>query len=297
MFRQIRYFQSVIRNNSFTEAAEECHISQSAISQQIGALERELGFKLLERRSRRFRLTPAGEYFYRKSLILTADYDAICREANKIAQRDNASLRLGFLRGFQGRQFQKALGIFAEKYPEVSIHIEDGTHEELFQLLQTEELDLVLNDQRRVFSDAYVNLLLVNSASCIEVSAKSPLASLGQVSPEELKNYPCILITSEQQQETERRYYHDIMGFQGDFIYAENLEEARLFVIGNQGVMPTEENGNDELPPSVVRIPLARGKDKIVRNYCAFWKKDNSGYYVETFADILRAQFGDKEQI
>lgn len=41
MLRQIRYFQSVVRNNSFSEAAEECPISQSAVSQQIKALEQE----------------------------------------------------------------------------------------------------------------------------------------------------------------------------------------------------------------------------------------------------------------
>lgn len=44
MVRQMKYFQSVVRNNSFSEAAEECHISQSAILQQIQALERELEF-------------------------------------------------------------------------------------------------------------------------------------------------------------------------------------------------------------------------------------------------------------
>ena len=49
MLRQIQYFQAVVRNNSFSRAAEECHISQSAISQQVQALERELGFLLLER--------------------------------------------------------------------------------------------------------------------------------------------------------------------------------------------------------------------------------------------------------
>lgn len=67
MLRQIRYFQSVVRNNSFSEAAEECHISQSAISQQIKALETELGFPLLERKNRKFVLTPAGEHFYKKA--------------------------------------------------------------------------------------------------------------------------------------------------------------------------------------------------------------------------------------
>ena len=51
MIRQIRYFQAVVRNNSFSEAAEECYVSQSAISQQIQALERELSFDLLERKT------------------------------------------------------------------------------------------------------------------------------------------------------------------------------------------------------------------------------------------------------
>lgn len=45
MIRQIRYFQTVVRCKSFTEAAEECHISQSAISQQLQSLEQELGTK------------------------------------------------------------------------------------------------------------------------------------------------------------------------------------------------------------------------------------------------------------
>ena len=56
MFRQLKYFQSVVRLNSFSEAAEENFISQSAISQQIQALERELGFPLLERKNRTFSL-------------------------------------------------------------------------------------------------------------------------------------------------------------------------------------------------------------------------------------------------
>ena len=76
MLRQIQYFQAVVKNNSFSRAAEECHISQSAISQQVQALERELGFILLDRKNRTFTLTPAGAYFYQKSLILVDDYEA-----------------------------------------------------------------------------------------------------------------------------------------------------------------------------------------------------------------------------
>ena len=49
MFKQMRYFISVVETGSFTKAAEECYISQSAISQQIKSLEDELDVKLLRR--------------------------------------------------------------------------------------------------------------------------------------------------------------------------------------------------------------------------------------------------------
>lgn len=113
MLKQLRYFQSVVRLNSFSEAAEENFISQSAIFQQVQALERELGFKLLERKSRSFTMTPAGEYFYQKSLILTADYERMCSEAARIAKGDRASLKIGYLRSYTGAEFHRALEIFS----------------------------------------------------------------------------------------------------------------------------------------------------------------------------------------
>lgn len=292
MLKQLKHFQSVVRLNSFSEAAEENFISQSAISQQIQALERELGFQLLERKNRTFTLTPAGEYFYQKSLILTADYERMCSEAAKIAKGDQASLKIGYLRCYTGSEFHHALELFSEKHPDVSVSILYGNHEELYTMLRTEEADLVLSDQRRAFSDEYVNLLLTTCESYVEISARSPLAQLAKITPKELKNVPCILVTSAAQRETEQEYYRTIIGFQGEFLYAENMEEARLMVIGRKGFLPVEGSAvSPAMGTSIVRLPLVRGKDPIMRNYCAFWKKDNSGYYVEEFAELLKAQF------
>ncbi len=294
MLKQLRYFQSVVRLNSFSEAAEENFISQSAISQQVQALERELGFPLLERKNRSFTLTPAGEYFYQKSLILTADYERMCSEAAKIAKGDQASLKIGYLRCYTGGEFHRALELFSEKHPDVDVSVTYGNHEELYGLLRTGKADLVLNDQRRAFSEEYVNLLLTTCESYVEVSARSPLARLSQITPAELKNIPCILVASEAQRETEQAYYHDVAGFHGGFLYAENMEEARLMVISRKGILPVE--GAAALPAmgtSIVRLPLVRGEEPILRNYCAFWKKDNSGRYVEEFAKLLKAQFAE----
>ena len=292
MIRQMKYFQSIVRNNSFSEAAEECHISQSAISQQLQALERELGLQLLERKNRKFSLTPAGEHFYQKSIILVADYEQLCRETAKIARDDKAVLHVGYLRSYNGGEFHQALEEFARKYPEVTVQIEHGNHEELYHLLISGQIDIAFNDQRRKFFDAYVNLILETTHSSIEISSASPLAALSKITPQELKNIPCILVTSPSQQETEREYYHNAVGFQGEFIFAENLEAARLLVISGKGFLPIEGNGQImNFGTSITRIPLFQNGKQITRNYCAFWKKDNSGYYVEEFADILKSKF------
>ena len=216
----------------------------------------------------------------------------MCSEAAKIAKGDQASLKIGYLRCYTGSEFHHALELFSEKHPDVSVSILYGNHEELYTMLRTEEADLVLSDQRRAFSDEYVNLLLTTCESYVEISARSPLAQLAKITPKELKNVPCILVTSAAQRETEQEYYRTIIGFQGEFLYAENMEEARLMVIGRKGFLPVEGSAvSPAMGTSIVRLPLVRGKDPIMRNYCAFWKKDNSGYYVEEFAELLKAQF------
>ena len=63
LLRQIEYYLAVVDCGSFSEAAEKCFISQSAVSQQIKALEKELGVELLERHNRTFTLTESGKVF------------------------------------------------------------------------------------------------------------------------------------------------------------------------------------------------------------------------------------------
>ena len=145
MLKRLTYFQSVVRLNSFSEAAEENYISQSAISQQIQALERD---QLLERKNRSFQLTPAGKYFYQKSLILTADYERMCHEASRIAKGEQASLKIGYLRGYTGSEFHRALELFSEKHPDVAVSIQYGNHEELYAAMRSEAVDVILNDQK-----------------------------------------------------------------------------------------------------------------------------------------------------
>lgn len=64
-----------------------------------------------------------------------------------------------------------------------------------------------------------------------EISFRSPLAALPQLTPEDLKNPPLYCVPS-QSSRKQREYGQNIVGFQGKFFYGENLEDTRLLVIG-----------------------------------------------------------------
>jgi len=289
LLRQMKYFMAVAKLGSFTEAAEECYISQSAISQQIQALEKDLGIELIHRENRRFTLTPAGEYFYRHSRELLDDIENLRRETIRIGQDNETQLRIGYLSCYSGQELHQTISDFSQVYPEVSIHIVNGTHEELYDLIRFGGVDLVLNDQRRAFSDEYENFQLLECDCYVEVCTRNKLSSLERVTLEDLKRTACILISSKEQQGIEQEYYQNTLGFSGNFLFAENLEEGRLMVVGNRGFMPLESVGTLTPPGSAIcRIPLYRNEHQVRRNYCAFWKKERTNYYIEEFADILR---------
>lgn len=180
---------------------------------------------------------------------------------------------------------------FTKKYPNIDIRIFAGTHEELYEQLLNEKSDLVLNDQRRAFSDEYHNLILTEHKGYIEVPTGSFISSLESVSVEELSDHTCILVTSPGHEEIDRDFYRDILGFKGRFIFVYNMEEARMTVLSGKGFLPVEGKYDNTMPGMLTRVPLYRNGKQVYRRYCAFWKVDNSGYYIEEFADILASQF------
>lgn len=289
LHRQMQYFVSVVESGSFTEAAEQNYISQSAISQQIQSLEQELGVTLLVRENRKFHLTAAGDYFYRHARELLRDMEAMKKETIRLGSAEEHSLKIGYLNYYGGQELQQAIADFSAIYPEVSISIMNGTHEELREFLKHGEADIILMEQRRAFSDAFVNFELLKCDCYIEICTRHPISQQDSVTIEDLRRIPCILISSREQRYTEQDFYENTLGFGGNFIFAESLEEGRLMTVGNRGFMPIELVGTlVPASPTVKRLPLYRGDKIIQRNYCVFWPKEKSNHYIEEFAEILK---------
>ena len=290
MLRQIKYFVTVVDCNSFTEAAEQCFISQSAISQQISALEKDMGVALLKREARRFTLTPAGEYLYRHGKALLQQADAVRAETIRIGQNVRQTLRVGYLEEYEGTAMRETVYEFTAHHPDVVLNIVKSSHEGLFLGISQGTLDLVFSYQRRAFSEEYVNHHLRYVPCMVELSARNPLASLESVRTDQLTELPCILIAKREQQEIEREYYHTILGIGSNYTFAENLSEARMNVIGNQGFLPISEiSAPSEAQTGIRRLPLLRSDSQPIHfNYCAFWKKERANGYIEDFVSIFQ---------
>ncbi|MCM1497551.1 MAG: LysR family transcriptional regulator [Clostridium sp.] len=295
LLRQMKYFVTIVECNSFTEAAEQMFISQSAISQQMKVLEAELNVKLINRKGRSFTLTAAGEYFYQQSKGILEQIAGIRRETVRLGEdkEHELQLKIGYVSCYSGQELHRAVAEFARVYPEVSISVINGTHEELYDRLRFGEVDLVLNDQRRAFSDEYVNFELLSCACYIEVSVHNKLSGKESVTLKDLRDTSCILIAPREQQNVEREFYQNTLGFGGSFLFAVNLEEGRLMALGNRGFLPVESVGTlPQVSDGMKRIPVYRGNEPLKRNYCAFWRKERTNYYIEEFAGILHKLLG-----
>lgn len=289
LLKQMQYFITVAKYQSFTEAAEQCFISQSAISQQIKSLEKELGVELLKREGRQFSLTPAGEYFYRHGKVLLDEIEDFKDEVIRRGEDSELSLKIGYLKNFSVVELYQAIADFTETYPEVNISIESGTHEELFELLVNQQIDIIISEQRRAFHEDYYNYELKYSHCYVEISTKHPLSEKECLNVEDLKKYSCILVTSKGEEESERVFYENTLKLSQRFLYTDSLDQARLMVIGNRGYLPIDEIGHLPEPlPGIKRIPLCRKNKPIQRNYFACWSKDKTNYYIEEFAELLR---------
>ena len=297
LFRQMKYFMAVVDAKSFTEASYALEISQSAVSQQIKALEGDLGVPLLIRHHRHFALTPAGDYFYRHGKELLQEIEAFKDETRRQGEDKELHLSIGYLNNYVGSELYETIAAFSAYYPEVTIHIFNGTHESLYRELRTRKADLVLSDQRRAFSDVYENDILLKGTVYAEISCQNPRSQQEFLTLEDVKRFPCILVTAEDQEASEAAYYTDTLGFADNFLFARTIEEARLLVAGNRGYLPLESFS--PTPPSGTAsrcLPLYRSGSPMMRHYCLFWHKANSTYYVEEFARLLHQRIAEYQK-
>jgi len=125
--RALRYFVEVVRQNSFTRAAEVLFVTQPTISKMVRQLEMELGTPLLSRQGKSFRLTDAGQVTYERGLDVLAAQARLQAELADLGALARGRLAIGLSPMVGSTFFAPVLQAYHLRHPQVELHIvEDG---------------------------------------------------------------------------------------------------------------------------------------------------------------------------
>jgi DNA-binding transcriptional LysR family regulator len=142
--RHLRTFVAVAERRSFTQAADDLHIAQQAVSQQIKSLERSLGVTLLRRNPRRVDLTAEGAVFLADSRRLLAAADRAARRVKAAARGEVGTLRLAYTLTTVWNTIPKLLARLSEAHPQLKIDGREVFGADIPELLRSGRCDLAL---------------------------------------------------------------------------------------------------------------------------------------------------------
>lgn len=140
-FVQLTHFVAVARAGSFSAAARSLQIAQSAISQSIAALERDLDAKLLDRTSRTCRLTALGEQLLADAQRIVRDVEETRQRIRRAGRTGEARLVLGLTGGLSGLLTERLLGYVKAESAGLDLAVVEGSVGRLRELLLEERID------------------------------------------------------------------------------------------------------------------------------------------------------------
>jgi DNA-binding transcriptional LysR family regulator len=142
--RRMKVLREVAAQGSFSAAAEALSFTQSAVSQQVAALEREAGAKLVERGARGIRLTPAGHALVSHADAILSRLDDAEQELAAIAGLKGGRLRTAGFQSAGATLVPRALAEFHRRHPDVDLSATTAELPEAHELLRSGEIDVAI---------------------------------------------------------------------------------------------------------------------------------------------------------
>ncbi|WP_405097728.1 LysR family transcriptional regulator [Oceanobacillus sp. FSL H7-0719] len=142
--RQIKYFIEVAKREHVTEAANNLHVAQSAVSRQITKLEDELGVDLFIRDGRRVRLTPIGEVFLKRMEYALQVIDDAKQVIHEYTDPEKGTINIGFASSLALYILPTIISAFRREYPSVNFNLVQGNYYELKELVSRGKANMAL---------------------------------------------------------------------------------------------------------------------------------------------------------
>jgi molybdate transport repressor ModE-like protein len=142
--RRVLTFRAVARHRSFSQAARELALSQPSVSNQVAALEREIGSRLIERRPGGLRLTREGEVLLEHADAIAERFRLAEAQLASAAERRRTRLRIGALPSALAGFVPEAIARLRRNHPDTRVTFEEGTSADLAARVASGDLNLAI---------------------------------------------------------------------------------------------------------------------------------------------------------
>lgn len=195
-FRQFRYLVAVADTLSFRRAAEICHVSQPALSDQIRELENHLKVQLIERTRRKVIVTPLGREVVQRARRVLRDVQDIIDLADRGRHVLEGTLRIGVLHSLGPYLLPPILPHLHQRYPQLTLYLREDTAENLRRRLDDGDIDLLLFDTPVRHAGVAVEPLFEEPLRLV-VAADHPLAEKVELNRADLDGLNILTLESE----------------------------------------------------------------------------------------------------
>ena len=263
---QLRYFVAVAENGSFTKAAAQHYISQTAITQQMHALEEAVGVNLLDRNSRPVSLTPAGKVFLKEAREILGKMDAALVRTREASTGLEGELRLGYTKGYEHSDLPQYLRRFHREYPNVLISCYRCDTDRLAAGLMSGDYDIIYTwDSTNLRQEENIQLQVVEHVPLrVALYASHPLARRGQLTRKDLKQENILFMspsgTGDSFGDEFYMKLYQQAGYQPNILLRSNdMESILMMVAAEEGIsiVPEYSHPWDVGTENVVFVPLA----------------------------------------
>jgi len=193
--KQINYFLMIAEQGSYAKAAEELALTQSALTQSIARLEREVGTKLLHRGRYGASLTEAGSLLFTRAKLIAAEERLAHLELQGYQDGSKGQVTIGAGKSVTQTLLPAALMRFSQRCPDVTVTVLEGWSPELYQKLLAGDLDFVISaafPQVRVDPDL-IQEHLFNEFEFLVVGPKHPLFTKPAITLQDLAIYHWVM--------------------------------------------------------------------------------------------------------
>ncbi|HIU63681.1 MAG TPA: LysR family transcriptional regulator [Candidatus Avacidaminococcus intestinavium] len=198
-FNQITYFLAILRTGNFSNAAEDCFISQSSLSKQIKALEEELNVELFRRSHTKIFLTDAGYDFFVFAEKVIAERHQLQGRLGRFNAKNNYTISIGSIPVVESYGLASIFAKFQVKmlHQGFNVNIDLFSEEQntVFNALKSNQVSLAFLRPPYLSTDLYETLLIAVDELVFICHLNNPLSSLPEIDLSTLNNERFILLT------------------------------------------------------------------------------------------------------